>query len=90
MPGVIDLRNTDVHIASDALIAYCENLTKAVQSAKERADSCWQTPPECGHAIIPIDFECVVIKIDSSKKNSASVCGFLLLCVSDFGKQECL
>ncbi len=35
MPGVIDLRNADVHIASDALIAYCENLTKAVQSAKE-------------------------------------------------------
>ncbi len=34
MPGVIDLRNADVHIASDALIAYCENLTKAVQSAK--------------------------------------------------------
>ncbi len=30
MPGVIDLRNADVHIASDALIAYCENLTKAV------------------------------------------------------------
>ncbi len=28
MPGVIDLRNADVHIASDALIAYCENLTK--------------------------------------------------------------
>ncbi len=25
MPGVIDLRNADVHIASDALIAYCEN-----------------------------------------------------------------
>ncbi len=24
MPGVIDLRNADVHIASDALIAYCE------------------------------------------------------------------
>ncbi len=34
MPGVIDLRNADVHIASDALIAYCENLTKALQSAK--------------------------------------------------------
>ncbi len=30
------LRNADVHIASDALIAYSENLTKAVQSAKER------------------------------------------------------
>ncbi len=42
MPGVIDLRNADVHIASDALIAYCENLTKAVQSAKERVESCWQ------------------------------------------------
>ncbi len=40
MPGVIDLRNADVHIASDALIAYCENLTKAVQSAKERVESC--------------------------------------------------
>ncbi len=38
MPGVIDLRNADVHIASDALIAYCENLTKAVQSAKERVE----------------------------------------------------
>ncbi len=49
MPGVIDLRNADVHIASDALIAYCENLTKAVQSAKERVESCWQTPPEGGH-----------------------------------------
>ncbi len=53
MPGVIDLRNADVHIASDALIAYCENLTKAVQSAKERIESCWQTPPEGGHTIIP-------------------------------------
>ncbi len=53
MPGVIDLRNADVHIASDALIAYCENLTKAVQSAKERVESCWQTPPEGGHTIIP-------------------------------------
>ncbi len=28
MPGVIDLRNADVHIVSDALIAYCENLTR--------------------------------------------------------------
>ncbi len=28
MPGVIDLRNADVHIASDALISYCENLTR--------------------------------------------------------------
>ncbi len=53
MPGVIDLRNADVHIASDALIAYCENLTKAVQSAKERVESCWQTPPEGGHTIVP-------------------------------------
>ncbi len=53
MPGVIDLRNADVHIASDALIAYCENLTKAVQSAKERVESCWQTPPEGGHTLIP-------------------------------------
>ncbi len=44
MPGVIDLRNADVHIASDALIAYSENLTKAVQCAKERVESCWQTP----------------------------------------------
>ncbi len=53
MQGVIDLRNADVHIASDALIAYCENLTKAVQSAKERVESCWQTPPEGGHTIVP-------------------------------------
>ncbi len=53
MPGVIDLRNADVHIVSDALIAYCENLTKAVQSAKERVESCWQTPPEGGHTIVP-------------------------------------
>ncbi|XP_058637686.1 uncharacterized protein LOC131543897 [Onychostoma macrolepis] len=53
MPGVIDLRNADVHIASDALIAYCENLTKAVQSARERVESCWQTPLEGGHTIIP-------------------------------------
>ncbi len=53
MPGVIDLRNADVHIASDSLIAYCENLTKAVQSAKERVESCWQTPPEGGHTIVP-------------------------------------
>ncbi len=53
MPGVIDLRNADVHIASDALISYCENLTKAVQSARERVESCWQTPPEGGHTIIP-------------------------------------
>ncbi len=37
----------------DALIAYCENLTKAVQSAKERVESCWQTPPEGGHTIVP-------------------------------------
>ncbi len=51
--GQVDLRNADVHIASDALIAYCENLTKAVQSAKERVDSCWQTPPEGGHTIVP-------------------------------------
>ncbi len=51
--GQVDLRNADVHIASDALIAYCENLTKAVQSAKERVESCWQTPPEGGHTIIP-------------------------------------
>ncbi len=36
MPGVIDLRNADVHIASDALISYCENLPKAVQSAQKR------------------------------------------------------
>ncbi|KAL0149725.1 hypothetical protein M9458_055008, partial [Cirrhinus mrigala] len=53
MPGVIDLRNADVHIASDALITYCENLTKAVQSSRERVESCWQNPPEGGHTIIP-------------------------------------
>ncbi len=51
--GQVDLRNADVHIVSDALIAYCENLTKAVQSAKERVKSCWQTPPEGGHTIVP-------------------------------------
>ncbi len=51
--GQVDLRNADVHIASDALIAYCENLTKAVQSAKERVESCWQTPPEGGQTIVP-------------------------------------
>ncbi len=49
----VDLRNADVHIVSDALIAYCENLTKAVQSAKERVESCWQTPPVGRHTIIP-------------------------------------
>ncbi len=27
--------------------------SKAVQSAKERVESCWQTPPEGGHTIIP-------------------------------------
>jgi len=48
MPGVIDLRNASVHIASDALITYCENLTKAIQNAKERDGSCWETPPEGG------------------------------------------
>lgn len=53
MPGVIDLRNADVHIVSDALIAYCENLTKSVQNARERVESCWQNPPEGGHTIIP-------------------------------------
>ncbi len=36
MPGVIDLRNADVHIASDALIAYCENLTVKTQIKKAR------------------------------------------------------
>ncbi len=51
--GQVELRNADVHIVSDALIAYCENLTKAVQSAKERVESCWQTPPEGGHTIVP-------------------------------------
>ncbi len=51
--GQGNLRNADVHIVSDALIAYCENLTKAVQSAKERVESCWQTPPEGGHTIVP-------------------------------------
>ncbi len=51
--GQVDLRNADVHIVSDALIAHCDNLTKAVQSAKERVESCWQTPPEGGHTIIP-------------------------------------
>ncbi len=51
--GQVDRRNADVHIVSDALIAYCENLTKAVQSAKERVESCWQTPPEGGHTIVP-------------------------------------
>ncbi len=51
--GQVDLRNADVYIVSDALIAYCENLTKAVQSAKERVESCWQTPPEGGHTIVP-------------------------------------
>ncbi len=34
MPGVIDLRNADVHIASDALIAYCENLTRQCRVPK--------------------------------------------------------
>ncbi len=34
-------------------VTYCENLTKAVQSAKERVESCWQTPPEGGHTIVP-------------------------------------
>ncbi len=51
--GQVDLRNADVHIVSDALIAYCENLIKAGQSAKERVESCWQTPPEGGHTIVP-------------------------------------
>ncbi len=37
MPGVIDLRNADVHIASDALIAYCENLTKAVAECQRES-----------------------------------------------------
>ncbi len=54
MPGVIDLRNADVHIASDALISYCGKPHKGrVQSARERVESCWQTPPEGGHTIIP-------------------------------------
>lgn len=53
MPGLVDLRNANVHIASDALIPYCENLTKAVQSARKRVESSWQTPPKVGHTIIP-------------------------------------
>ncbi len=63
--GQVDLRNADVHIVSDALIAYCENLTKAVQSAKERVESCWQTPPEGGHTIIPDQW--VMIKAFKNK-----------------------
>ncbi len=63
--GQVDLRNADVHILSDALIAYCENLTKAVQSAKERVESCWQTPPEGGHTIVPVQW--VMIKAFKNK-----------------------
>ncbi len=55
MPGVIDLRNADVHIASDALIAYCENLTKAVQSAKRELSRVCRLPPEGGHTIVPVN-----------------------------------
>lgn len=53
MPGAIELRNANVHIASDALIAYCEQLAQAVQKAGDRVAACWQHPPEGGHAIIP-------------------------------------
>lgn len=53
MPGTIDLRSADVHITSEALMAYCENLTKAVQMAKDRVAACWQPPPEGGHVLIP-------------------------------------
>ncbi len=63
--GQVDLRNADVHIVSDALIAYCNNLTKAMQSAKERVESCWQTPPEGGHTIIPGQW--VMIKVFRNK-----------------------
>ncbi len=63
--GQVDLRNADVHIVSDALIAYCESLTKAVQSAKERVESCWQTPPEGGQTIVPSQW--VIIKAFKNK-----------------------
>lgn len=33
-------------------MAYCENLTKAVQSARNRVAACWHPPPEGGHPII--------------------------------------
>ncbi len=39
--GQVDRRNADVHIVSDALIAYCENLTKAVQSRACERSGAW-------------------------------------------------
>ncbi len=45
MPGVMILEMADVHIASDALIAYCET-SQGSAEAKERVESCWQIPPE--------------------------------------------
>ncbi len=48
-----EIAETPIENAELELFVDCENLTKAVQSAKERVESCWQTPPEGGHTIVP-------------------------------------
>ncbi len=51
--GQVDLRNADVHIVSDALIAYCENLTKAVQSAKRELSRVGRLHQKVDTPIVP-------------------------------------
>lgn len=53
LPGTIDLRKADVHLTSDTLVQYCENLSLAVQSAEKQVRDAWEPPPEGGHSIIP-------------------------------------
>lgn len=35
LPGTIDLRQADVHLASDVLMKYCEKLTEVVSPAQQ-------------------------------------------------------
>ena len=59
LPGAIDLRQADVHLASDALLKYCKELTDAVSSAWQRVKDVWTEPPKGGHTTVP--GQCVMI-----------------------------
>ena len=56
LPGTIDLRKADVHLTSDALITYCEELSKAVATAHKQVQDAWGPVPDGGHMLVPGQF----------------------------------
>ena len=53
LPGAIDLRTADVHLTSDTVLQYCENLTKAVSAAHSQVKEAWGEEVPGGHSMVP-------------------------------------